>query len=100
MSVAFFMPSNNLFGAGALADAIKQMAGLGFKKALIVTDKPLVDLGFAADIQKQLAAVGVDSFGRSAMAASSVASSPSSPMPVSLIFSLQISRCFSSCSSF
>ncbi len=61
MSVAFFMPSNNLFGAGALADAIKQIAGLGFKKALIVTDKPLVDLGFAADIQKQLAAVGVDS---------------------------------------
>ena len=48
MSVAqFFMPSSNLLGAGALTEAVRQMGGLGFKKALIVTDEPLVKLGLA-----------------------------------------------------
>ena len=61
MSTPFFMPANNLLGAGALADAVAQMAAAGFKKAFIVTDKPLNELGYARDLAAQLAAVGIDS---------------------------------------
>ena len=41
MAAQFFMPSNNIIGEGALDQAVEQIALLGFKKALIVTDKPL-----------------------------------------------------------
>ena len=34
----FFMPSNNLLGAGALDEAVRQLGESGFRKALIVTD--------------------------------------------------------------
>lgn len=61
MAAQFFMPSNNIIGAGALDTAIEQIATLGFKKALIVTDKPLSNLGFAADVGKRLAAKNIDS---------------------------------------
>lgn len=62
MSVAqFFMPSNNLIGAGALEMAVTQMAGMGFKKALIVTDGPLVKLGFAERLTALLKQAGMDS---------------------------------------
>ena len=62
MSVAqFFMPSNNLIGAGALEMAVTQMAGMGFTKALIVTDAPLVKLGFAERLTAQLKQAGMDS---------------------------------------
>ncbi|MDO5290655.1 MAG: iron-containing alcohol dehydrogenase [Pseudomonadota bacterium] len=57
----FFMPSSNLLGAGALEEAVKQMAGLGFKKALIVTDAPLVKLGFAKRLADLLAAQNIAS---------------------------------------
>ncbi len=57
----FFMPSSNLLGAGALEEAVKQMAGLGFKKALIVTDVPLVKLGFAKRLADLLAAQNIAS---------------------------------------
>ena len=60
MSVAqFFMPSSNLLGAGALAEAVRQMGGLGFKKALIVTDEPLVKLGLADQLAGLLKAQGI-----------------------------------------
>lgn len=62
MSVAqFFMPSSNLLGAGALAEAVKQMGGLGFRKALIVTDEPLVKLGLASQLAGLLQAQGIAS---------------------------------------
>ena len=62
MSVAqFFMPSSNLLGAGALAEAVRQMGGLGFKKALIVTDEPLVKLGLADQLAGLLKAQGIAS---------------------------------------
>lgn len=56
MSTAtFYMPSVNLIGAGALAQAVVELSQLGFKHALIVTDKPLVELGYAGDLQQALA---------------------------------------------
>ncbi len=62
MSVAqFFMPSNNLIGAGALEMAVTQMAGMGFTKALIVTDAPLVQLGFAERLSTLLKQAGMAS---------------------------------------
>lgn len=61
MAAQFFMPSNNIIGAGALDLAVDQIALLGFKKALIVTDKPLAELGFAAQVAKLLEAKGVGS---------------------------------------
>ena len=62
MSVAqFFMPSNNLIGAGALEMAVTQMAGMGFTKALIVTVAPLVKLGFAERLTALLKQAGMDS---------------------------------------
>ncbi|MDK6203501.1 L-threonine dehydrogenase [Oligella urethralis] len=61
MAAQFFMPSNNVIGAGALDSAVDIIASLGFKKALIVTDKPLSDLGFAAQVADRLMAKGVES---------------------------------------
>ncbi|QMT40946.1 iron-containing alcohol dehydrogenase [Neisseria shayeganii] len=57
----FFMPTRNLIGAGALDEGVAQIARLGFKKALIVTDKPLVSLGLAQLVADKLAAAGVES---------------------------------------
>lgn len=59
MSTSFFMPANNILGQGAVDDAIKQIAELGFKKAFIVTDKPLASLGYAQKIVDKLASVGI-----------------------------------------
>ena len=55
------MPSNNIIGEGALDQAVEQIALLGFKKALIVTDKPLAELGFASQVAKLLEAKGIES---------------------------------------
>lgn len=56
MSIAtFYMPSVNLIGAGALSQAVVELSQLGFKHALIVTDKPLVELGYAGNLQQALA---------------------------------------------
>lgn len=56
MSTAtFYMPSVNVIGAGAVEQAVNNLSQLGFKHALIVTDKPLVDLGYAGDLQQALA---------------------------------------------
>lgn len=61
MASQFFMPSQNVLGPGALDTAIEQIATLGLKKALIVTDKPLATLGFAADLANRLQAKGISS---------------------------------------
>ena len=57
----FFMPSSNILGHGALAEGLTQIAALGFKKALLVTDVPLVKLGMAKQVADQLAAKGIES---------------------------------------
>ncbi|WMC11853.1 L-threonine dehydrogenase [Oceanimonas pelagia] len=57
MSTAtFFMPSVNLIGDGALEQAVNQVSESGFRHALIVTDTPLVELGYAGQLQQALAA--------------------------------------------
>lgn len=61
MSTPFFMPTHNLLGSGAVDDAVAQMAALGFNKALIVTDNPLVKLGYAQQLSDKLAAHGIGS---------------------------------------
>ncbi|NOL50283.1 iron-containing alcohol dehydrogenase [Pelistega europaea] len=61
MASQFFMPSQNVLGEGALDVAIEQIATLGLKKALIVTDKPLANLGYAADLAQRLQAKGISS---------------------------------------
>ncbi|TDT72018.1 alcohol dehydrogenase [Hypnocyclicus thermotrophus] len=50
----FFMPSVNLMGPNCLEDAGKDIKALGFKKALIVTDKVLNDIGLVKKLTKVL----------------------------------------------
>ncbi|MBE9609904.1 L-threonine dehydrogenase [Chitinilyticum piscinae] len=56
---AFFIPCVNLMGAGCLTDAAKAVQSYGFKKALIVTDKPLAQLGIVQKVSELLAQYGV-----------------------------------------
>ena len=56
---AFFMPSVNLIGEGAVEQACDHAKQAGFTQGLIVTDKPLVELGYAAQLQQLLADRGV-----------------------------------------
>ncbi|KAL2632213.1 hypothetical protein R1flu_016899 [Riccia fluitans] len=57
---AFFMPNLNLIGVGSLNAAGSQIAELGFKKALIVTDKVLVKVGAVNAVIKVLDQIDVD----------------------------------------
>lgn len=57
----FFMPSVNLMGPNCLEDTGKDIKDLGFKKALIVTDKVLNDIGLVKKLEKVLNENGVDS---------------------------------------
>lgn len=50
MSYKFFMPAISLMGADCLKDAGEQVAELGFKKALIVTDKVLGQIGIVKKV--------------------------------------------------
>ncbi|MDZ4992143.1 L-threonine dehydrogenase [Clostridium perfringens] len=50
MSYKFFMPAISLMGADCLKDAGDQVAELGFKKALIVTDKVLGQIGIVKKV--------------------------------------------------
>lgn len=50
MSYKFFMPSISLMGADCLKEAGEQVAELGFKKALIVTDKVLGQIGIVKKV--------------------------------------------------
>ena len=55
----FFMPSRNILGAGALDEGLAEVVKLGFKKALIVTDKGLAKTGMAQVVADKLVALGV-----------------------------------------
>ena len=56
MSVsAFYIPTINLMGSGCLQEAASAVESYGFKKALIVTDAPLVKLGMVAQVTELLA---------------------------------------------
>jgi alcohol dehydrogenase len=55
----FFIPTVNLIGVGASKEAGPQVKQLGAKKALIVCDKGLSQLGVAAKIKGQLEEAGV-----------------------------------------
>lgn len=50
MSYKFFMPAISLMGADCLKDAGNQVEELGFKKALIVTDKVLGQIGIVKKV--------------------------------------------------
>ncbi|UBK58646.1 L-threonine dehydrogenase [Clostridium perfringens] len=50
MSYKFFMPAISLMGADCLKDAGDQLGELGFKKALIVTDKVLCQIGIVKKV--------------------------------------------------
>ncbi|QWT46418.1 L-threonine dehydrogenase [Azospira inquinata] len=56
----FFIPSENIMGAGCLSDAVQVIRQKGFKKALIVTDKPLKELGVAGRVLSLLQGAGMD----------------------------------------
>ncbi|MCL1089084.1 L-threonine dehydrogenase [Shewanella profunda] len=59
MAAKFFIPSVNVLGQGAVDDAIADIKTLGFKRALIVTDKPLVKIGLVGDIAEKLSENGI-----------------------------------------
>ncbi len=62
MSSTFFMPTVNIVGENSLDESLEKVFKLGFKRILIVTDKPLVELGYAKIVQDGLAKHGVKSF--------------------------------------
>ncbi|MFD1774866.1 L-threonine dehydrogenase [Paenibacillus rhizophilus] len=55
----FMMPGMSLMGSGALSDAGEEISKLRYKKALVVTDKPLVDIGLAAKVTEVLNQNGI-----------------------------------------
>ena len=57
----FFMPTINHMGEGCLAEAINDIVGFGLKKALVVTDKVLNDIGLVGDVVEQLGEKGIAS---------------------------------------
>ncbi|MFV0595920.1 L-threonine dehydrogenase [Shewanella sp.] len=61
MAAKFFIPSVNVLGKGAVNDAIGDIKTLGFKRALIVTDKPLVKIGLVGEVTEKLGQNGINS---------------------------------------
>ncbi|MGL6260317.1 L-threonine dehydrogenase [Vibrio sp. WXL210] len=61
MSSTFYIPSVNLMGTGCLNEAISSIQSFGYKKALIVTDSVLNQIGIVAKVTKLLDEVGVSS---------------------------------------
>ncbi|MCG9963655.1 L-threonine dehydrogenase [Shewanella cutis] len=61
MAAKFFIPSVNVLGKGAVDDAIGDIKTLGFKRALIVTDKPLVNIGLVGEVAEKLGQNGITS---------------------------------------
>lgn len=60
MSVTeFHIPALNLMGRGALAQAVELLPKRGFSKALLVTDKVLVNTPMTKDLLQKLQAVGI-----------------------------------------
>ncbi len=60
MSYNFYMPTLTLMGEGALESTKDEIKQLGFKKALIVTDKNLVEVGLVDNIEDLLGDIGVE----------------------------------------
>jgi alcohol dehydrogenase len=60
MSTTFFIPAVNLMGAGCLTEAANTIQGHGFKKALIVTDKVINQIGMVKTVQDLLTSRGID----------------------------------------
>ncbi|WP_332631338.1 iron-containing alcohol dehydrogenase [Halalkalibacter flavus] len=56
----FFIPSVNLMGIGAVKEAGPRVKNLGCKKALIVTDEGLLQLGVADGVAKLIREAGVE----------------------------------------
>ena len=56
----FFVPQINLLGAGCLNDFGPEVVGLGYKKALVVSDQVLAGLGIVTKVTDQLTANGID----------------------------------------
>ena len=61
MAAKFFIPSVNVLGQGAVDEAISDIKTLGFKHALIVTDKPLVKIGLVGEVIEKLLTSGITS---------------------------------------
>lgn len=61
MSNMFYIPCSNLMGPGCLADATTAIASHGFKRALIVTDKFLNQMGVADKVAQLLKQSNVES---------------------------------------
>ncbi len=61
MSNMFYIPSSNLMGPGCLSDAATVIASHGFKRALIVTDKFLNQIGVVEKVTKLLEQSAVES---------------------------------------
>ncbi|QYJ85199.1 L-threonine dehydrogenase [Shewanella mesophila] len=59
MAAKFFIPSVNVLGQNAVDDAIGDIKTLGFQRALIVTDKPLVEIGLVGQVVEKLGAAGI-----------------------------------------
>ncbi|MGY3968616.1 L-threonine dehydrogenase [Aeromonas enteropelogenes] len=57
----FYIPAINLMGAGCLQEAAADIKGYGYRKALIVTDKILNQIGVVAKLTGLLAQNGIDS---------------------------------------
>ncbi len=60
MGYKFMMPTLSLMGEGALVDAGQEIKDLGFKKALIVTDKNLVEVKLVTKLTDVLDEIGVE----------------------------------------
>ncbi|MTI19125.1 L-threonine dehydrogenase [Rhodobacteraceae bacterium RKSG542] len=56
----FYMPSLNHMGPNCLEEAIKDLAGMGFKKALIVAGKVLTKNGLVDGVVEKLGAAGLN----------------------------------------
>ncbi|MGF1756856.1 L-threonine dehydrogenase [Photobacterium sagamiensis] len=61
MTSAFFIPTVNLMGAGCLTEAVDAVKAQGFKKALIVTDKILSQIGMVKQVADLLSEREVES---------------------------------------
>ncbi|GIU53448.1 L-threonine dehydrogenase [Shewanella sp. KT0246] len=62
MATKFFIPSVNVIGQGGVDDAINDIKTLGFKRALIVTDTPLVKIGLVEKVTSKLIDNGIAVF--------------------------------------
>ena len=55
----FYMPALNHMGPGSLEEAISDIRNLGLHKALMVTDKVLVDIGLVGKVVEKIALAGL-----------------------------------------